>query len=246
MIPRVGGKSKLKKVIVGMMPPHETYVEPFVGGGHVFMFKDPANNNVINDKDKDIANIWQDEKDVGEKMIGKDFTPTREKFERLLNQKSFSSKEERLYRNLYLSIGSFSGNRRTFVGEKELNTWKKGVEWGKKYKTTKWKDYLNENKVKILNQDFKAVIKKYDSPTTLFYLDPPYSKSTRDYKENSVTPQDVYNALQGIKGKFILSYDFSPEVKKVFEKYRKKIVTTAYEQSGQQQKGIKEYLIMNF
>ena len=247
MISRVGGKSKLKKVIVGMMPPHETYVEPFVGGGHVFMYKDPVKNNIINDKDKDIADIWKDEKDIGDKMIGKDFTPSREKFAKLKNQKSFSSKEDRLYRNLFLSIGSFSGNRDTFVGDKELVTYKAGVEWGKKYKTSKWKDYLNENKVKILNQDYQSVIKKYDSPTTLFYLDPPYSKSTRDYKENvGVTPQQVFNALQGIKGKFILSYDFSPEVKKVFEKYRKKIVTTAYEQSGHQQKGKKEYLIMNF
>ena len=103
-----------------------------------------------------------------------------------------------------------------------------------------------KNKVKILNQDFASVIKKHDSPTTLFYLDPPYSKSKRDYKESGITPQDVYNALQGIKGKFILSYDFSPEVKKVFEKYKKRVVKTAYEQSGQQQTGVKEYLITNF
>ena len=246
MISRVGGKSKLKKQITNLMPEHKTYVEPFVGGGSVFFYKEPADVNVINDKDKDIYHIYSDMKAVGDKMIDKDFRPSREKFDRLKNQKTFSNKVDRLYRNLYLSINSFSSNRTSYVGEKEATVYKTG-ETGKKYKTTKWKDFLNDNHVKIFNSDFKAMIKKYDSPTTLFYLDPPYSESKGDYKEQGVTPQDVYDALKGIKGKFILSYDYSPLVHKTFHGYKKKLVRTKYETRGEgQAKDVKELLIMNY
>ena len=55
MIGRVGGKSKLKKKIISIMPQHKVYVEPFIGGGSVFFAKEPAELNIINDKDKDIV-----------------------------------------------------------------------------------------------------------------------------------------------------------------------------------------------
>lgn len=245
MIGRVGGKSKLKKKIISIMPQHKVYVEPFIGGGSVFFAKEPAELNIINDKDKDIANIYGDMKAVGEKMINKDFTPSRDKFNRLLKQTSFNNKQDRLYRNLYISLNSFSKNRKGYVGEKEANVYRTG-ESGKKYKTTKWKDFLNNNNVRIFNTDFKNIIKKYDSPDTLFYLDPPYSKSETDYAVGGVNPQDVYNSLQNIKGKFILSYDHSPLIKKIFNKYKFRTVKTVYETSGQRQEGIKEYLITNF
>ena len=47
---RVGGKTKLSKRIIEMMPEHETYIEPFVGGGSIFFRKPLVKNNVINDK----------------------------------------------------------------------------------------------------------------------------------------------------------------------------------------------------
>tara|TARA_R110002020_G_scaffold80434_3_gene200688 strand:- start:927 stop:1661 length:735 start_codon:yes stop_codon:yes gene_type:complete len=244
MIRRVGGKSKLKKKIVSLMPKHKTYVEAFVGGGHVLFEKKPAEINIINDKDIDIAHIYGDMKAVGDKMINKDFTGNRDKFFRLLNQKKFNNTEERLYRNLYISINSFAGNRKSYMGPNE-EIYRQGSNIGKKYKSTKYKDFLNNNNVKIFNTDFKNIIKKYDSKDTLFYLDPPYSKSTKDYK-HSVNPNDVYKALQGLKSKFILSYDHSPEIKKIFNKYKFKTVTTSYDMSGVRQGDIKEYLITNF
>ncbi len=247
MIGRVGGKSKLKKKIISIMPQHKVYVEPFIGGGSVFFAKEPAELNIINDKDKDIANIYGDMKAVGEKMINKSFQQDKDKFNRFLKQTSFKNKEERLYRNLYLSRLSYNGSRKSYIGDtsaKNIRFSREGA--GKNLKTTKWKDFLNNNNVRIFNTDFKNIIKKYDSPDTLFYLDPPYSKSETDYDVGGVNPQDVYNSLQNIKGKFILSYDHSPLIKKIFNKYKFRTVNTSYKMSGQRQEGIKEYLITNF
>jgi len=60
-----GGKSKLKKRIIAEIPPHKTYVEPFVGGGSVFFAKPLAEKNVINDLDKNLINFYKDLKNNG-------------------------------------------------------------------------------------------------------------------------------------------------------------------------------------
>ncbi len=104
IVGRVGGKSKLKDYIISLIPTHKIYVEAFVGGGAVFFGKEPSENEVVNDLGKDIYHIYKDMKTVGEQMINKDFTPSRDKFERLKKQNTFNSKTERLFRNLYLSL----------------------------------------------------------------------------------------------------------------------------------------------
>jgi len=245
MFGRVGGKSKLKEVITNYMPEHKIYVEPFVGGGSVFFYKEPVEINIINDLDKDIYYFYRDMKDVGEKMINRDFTGNREKFNKLKNQTKFKNNIERLYRNIYLSINSYGRKRLVYYGDKEEERLKNSNA-GKKYKTTKWKDFLNDNKVVITNKDFSKLIKKYDSKDTLFYLDPPYSKNKNAYIIDDLDPQNVFNALQNIKGKFILSYDYSPEIKKIFSKYKMIRLKTKYSISRVDNNAdVYEYLIMN-
>lgn len=244
LIKRVGGKSKLSKYINSKIPSHKIYIEPFVGGGAVFFEKGESEVEVVNDLDTDIYNIYRDMKAVGEQMINKDFSISRMKFNRLKNQKTFNSKAERLYRNLYLSLNSFRGDRKNFVGEKEI-AYRGDSNIGKKYKSTDYKDRLKN--VIIKNNDWKTIIKQYDSKDSFFYLDPPYSmaKDNKDYNNNDVTIDELYNTLKNIKGKFLLSYDFNPDIKKKFSGFKKTIVNTQYETSGNKINK-KEYLISNF
>ena len=118
MIRRLGGKSKLKNKIIELIPQHKIYVEPFVGGGSVFFGKPNSEIEIINDLDTDIYNIFQDTKDVGNTMINKTFIPTRIQFNELKTKTVFIDSSERLFRNLYLSMFSFSGNRITYMSEK--------------------------------------------------------------------------------------------------------------------------------
>ena len=245
MFARVGGKSKSKKMIINRIPPHKIYVEPFVGGGSIFFSKPKAEVNVINDKDKDVYHLYSDMKDVGDKMIDKDFTPTRTKFFNLLNKRSFSSKVERLYRNLYVSLNSFAGDRKSYLADKkEIELI--GSDRGKKYKTTKWKDFLQG--VKIHNSDYKTIIQKYDSKDTFFFLDPPYSMETEkksSYSE-TINIDELVNELKQIRGKFLMTYDDTPSNRKLFKGFKIKGFKVVYELSQKRQEGKKEIMIQNY
>ena len=61
----------------------------------------------------------------------------------------------------------------------------------------------------IENLDYSDVIKKYDSPTTYFYLDPPYWKTENYYSKHDFDKSDhkkLCNQIKYIQGKFGLSY----------------------------------------
>jgi len=72
----------------------------------------------------------------------------------------------------------------------------------------------------IENLDFRELIKKYDSPTTFFYLDPPYLTGGKNYKF-SWTLEDfkaLKNILDNVKGFWLLNEserDFD-EIIKIF------------------------------
>lgn len=58
-INRMGGKSRLRKEIINMIPSHICYVEPFFGAVWVFGGKAISEVEVINDKDKELINLFR-------------------------------------------------------------------------------------------------------------------------------------------------------------------------------------------
>lgn len=53
-----GGKQTLAERIVSMIPAHNLYCEPFVGGAAVFFSKPQSNLEVINDTNKELINFY--------------------------------------------------------------------------------------------------------------------------------------------------------------------------------------------
>jgi DNA adenine methylase len=107
---------------------------------------------------------------------------------------------------------------------------------------------------KVENMDFADLIVKYDSPTTYFYLDPPYFKTENYYSNHDFDRDDherLANVLDEVKGKFSLSYyDFDllhewfPEDKYKWE--RKEFAKAAAAKKGTKQNMGVELLIMNY
>ena len=244
IIARVGGKSKLKYIINTHIPNHKKYIEPFIGGGSIFFHKDKSDYEVVNDIDIDVYNIFNDMKTDGEKIIDMDFIPDRDIFNTFLSQETeplHEAVEDRLYRNLYISLFSFKGERKGYIGYKKEKAW--GYGGGKKYKNTKYKDRLKN--VIIENKDWRDIVLKYDSYDAFFYLDPPYScaENNDDYKYNSININEMVDILKNLKGKFLLSYDKNdPFLNKGFNIIN---VETQYKTKGKPVNK-NEYLIRNY
>jgi DNA adenine methylase len=102
--------------------------------------------------------------------------------------------------------------------------------------------------------DFAEVIEKYDSPTTYFYVDPPYWKTENYYSNHDFDRNDherLSESLINMEGKFSLSYyDFEllhewfPEDQYKWEK--KEFAKAAAAKKGTKQNMGEELLIMNY
>jgi len=94
---------------------------------------------------------------------------------------------------------------------------------------------------------YEEVLKRYDRPSTLFFVDPPYW-GPKLYKFN-FAPSDftvLAERLAGLKGRFILSLNDRPEVRQVFGQFRQRPLTVAYSAQRQSAKRFGELLIYNF
>jgi len=104
------------------------------------------------------------------------------------------------------------------------------------------------------NMNYSDVIKKYDSPTTYFYCDPPYWKTENYYSLHDFDRADhekLCNQLKNIQGKFSLSYynfdllrEWLPKDEYTWE--RKEFVKAASARKDVKQNKGEELLIMNY
>jgi len=94
---------------------------------------------------------------------------------------------------------------------------------------------------------YEKVLKRYDRPETLFYLDPPYF-GLELYRHNltALDFETMAARLGKLNGKFILSLNDVPEVRKIFKDFKirgRDLHYTAQKVAG---KRYKEVLITNF
>jgi DNA adenine methylase len=216
--PRLGGKSRSRKKVLKMFPPinsYNVYVEPFVGATNIILNAPIVKTMIGADSDTLLINILNDIKKVSTEDIKKfNFRGSRKKFNEI--KENFSKSKDpkiRLYQYLYLSYNSFSGSQTIFATGK-LSTGKqflKNIELIKeKYKH-----------IKFIKSDFIDTINKYDSPTTFFYLDPPYYNThVDDYETGNIDHLLLAETLRNIKGKFLLSHNDIPYIRRLYKGFK--------------------------
>lgn len=227
----LGGKSRLAKRIVEIIPEdHTCYCEPFCGAAWVFFEKEPSKHEVINDADGELVTFWRVVQNHLEEFLRyyKHAIISREMFD-LENRKDPTTLTDiqRAARYYYLQRLSFGGqvSKRTFgtatTGPANLNL-------------NTIEDVLLEvhwrlRRVTVEHLDAMECIRRYDRPSTFFYLDPPYWKThgyAVPWKEDDFVR--LRDGLSGIQGRFILSLNDTVEVRAIFSGFTFQKVSTTY------------------
>lgn len=244
---RMGGKSKLRKIIIDMIPEHTCYVELFFGAGWVYFGKEPSKVEVINDIDKELINLFKMIKYHApeiERMLEYQLS-SRDMFEEYKNYTiEYLTEINRAVRFLYLITQSFAG---------------KGQHYG--YGTNKipsqqifYKNILSDLKERLRNTyvenlGFEKVIDKYDRKNTFFFIDPPYFKTTGYESEFGEEHHLLLrDRLINLEGKFLLTINDHESTKEWYKDFNIKEVEVAYSVSKDMKarKKYKELIITNY
>lgn len=92
---------------------------------------------------------------------------------------------------------------------------------------------------------FAELLRRYDRPTTLFYLDPPYWGCEGDYGPLFARSdfEVLADQLARLKGRFLLSLNDVPEVRATFKRFKIERVETTYTLGVQAAQRVGEVLI---
>lgn len=247
MISYIGGKATISKWITPQIPNDiETYVEGFSGMFWVFFKMDLENypnlkTVVYNDYNKLNHNLmkWAKNYDVLHEALTHypcqqlgvvDTPPEYAEMFKLYQREVFDdnlviTEENGLEiacKYLYVLCQVFSGSKpetASYMDYKGKYRCKVLV-FMDKLKNPKYREHFDRITF-VENMDFQKVVEKYDSPTTYFYMDPPYYK-TENYYSNHIftieTHERLATCLQNVQGKFGLSYYDFPQLSEWFPK----------------------------
>lgn len=231
------------KEILPRIPPHRVYVEPFVGAGHVYWAKEPSEVEVINDLDPELMKWYQDLKKRS--RFSCDMTPNKEKFYRIREK----PRPLKFCDYLHLLKFSYGCKLRTYSPTKI----EKCLERENPSTCTvnrladnfdKFRDRLS--RTRILKRDYREILKKFDGPDTFFYLDPPFHELSCPYVSCDVDPKQIADAVRGLRGKWLLSYNEHPDVRAAFKGYKTEKFENQYSMNEYSTKHVVELLIRNY
>ena len=227
-----GGKLSLLPKILPLIPKHDLYCEPFIGGAAVFFAKQKAKVEVINDINGEVVNFYQ--------VLQNDFNALQKEIKTTLHSRDLHRRAQVIYSNpdmfdcikrawavWVLANMSFNNALDTGFTRSTDGKFSRRVASNR----DQFSDELAEriSGVQIECRDALKVIEMNDAPESFFYVDPPYVGACQGHYDGYT--QEDFNALLellgNIKGKFLLS------------SYRNEVLTQAVKLHGWHQIEIK-------
>lgn len=241
-LPWTGNKSCIYPTIEAFMPPHKTYIEPCMGSAEVFLRKEPAEREIINDYNGDLVKFFR-------------VLQRSEKLAYLLGRLYLSFNAEELFRanksrlaevpnilddvtetavmvenadwrDIELAaafmenqIFSFSSTGKTFAIAKKDMTRRFG------------RLVAASSRLRgaiILHRGYKDAINYAAGPDTFILLDPPYKGTEGMYQKSDFGGNEhavLFEFMHGIdekfsgECKFIITYNNDPYIVSLAEKY---------------------------
>jgi DNA adenine methylase len=205
-----GGKQTLAPIILGLIPEHRIYCEPFLGGAAVFFAKKPSKVEIINDTNCELINFYE--------VLKHDFVSLEKEVSISLHSRKKHHEAQVIYSNpdmfdrvkrawavWMLANSSYGcmldanfGYDRTGGTSKKLNNKRQAFN----------EDYaIRLQNTQIECCDALRVIRSRDMPDAFFYIDPPYVGADQGHYDGYMQEDfdGLLSLLENIKGKFLLS-----------------------------------------
>lgn len=220
--PYYGGKSYMASWILSFVPEHHAFVDLFGGSGAIILAKDPSPVEVFNDIDEGVTNFYAVLRDpqLAEELVRRlELTPysRKEYYDCLSSWKDCSDPVEKARRWYYVQATSFNGRFGAGIRTSAVATSRGMSAFVSAYQThvERIREVAERfRRVIIENLDFAEVVKRYDTPQTVFYADPPYVREKRNKTSTYVheISLDDHRRLVELalstKGKWVISgYD---------------------------------------
>lgn len=226
-----GGKWQLRHWIIGHMPDHQFYAEPFAGAASVLLSKPPApGGEIINDLNREVLNLFRVMRHSGrsKRLMQKlDWTPysqaeLREASEPTTNPVEMARRT--IVRSFMGIEGSGTGELKSGFRMGGVNLARLDQDGKKTFRNcatdwSHWKEALELtrrrlSKVMIYERDALDFIGLMNHPDCLVYVDPPYDHEARGKNRYSVEFTDhaaLVTALLATKSMVLLSGYECPE-----------------------------------
>ena len=246
----LGGKSRLADQIVDRMPSHTAYCEVFAGAAWVLFKKPESKVEIINDINRELVTLYRCVKYHLSELVQQFrwMLVARDEFDRFMKTPADTLTDiQRAARFFYLAKTSFGAkvSKPTFgiaaSGPPRINLLRIEEDLSQAH--------LRLARVFIECKPYAELLRRFDKPATLFYLDPPYWGNEKDYGEGLFSRDDyrvLAGLLDGLKGKFILSLNDVPGVRDTFANFHIEAVKTRYSISAKESQSVGEVLITNF
>lgn len=227
-----GGKYSHLDWLLPLLPPTPFYCEPFGGSAAVLINRPPVSVETYNDLDGEVAHFFRvlrDERDALVQAIG--LTPfSREEFELAINFPNGDITDVERARRFYVRARQV----RTGLAQKASSgRWANCVKTsraGMSGVISRWLGSVEDLpgiaerllRVQIEHAPALEVIRRYDTPDTLFYCDPPYTHGSRGDSNayaHEMTDEDheeLAAVLHAVEGKVAVSGYQSALMKKLY------------------------------
>ena len=244
----IGGKNRIAKKIVAIFPEHTTYVEPFAGGAQVLFHKEPSPTEVLNDLDGDVVNFFRVCQLHYEELLRflKFIVVSRKWFELFEIQDPQSLTDiQRAARFFYLQKNAYAGLIRRRKYHYNVATLPS-------FNPERVPEVIEEAhrrlaRVQIECLPYEEILSRFDRPTTLFYLDPPYwGRSLYRFNFSEADFRKLEERLRELRGMFVLSLNDVPEVRDLFRRFHFREIELSYTAQQTAGKRYRELLITNF
>jgi DNA adenine methylase len=232
-----GGKFSHLDWLLPLLPAAHHYCEPFAGSGAVLLNRTPARVETYNDVDGDVVNFFRTlRRQPMELARNIALTPfSREEFHEAIFDEPEALDELERARRFYIrarqartglaqtaSLGRWANCKNTSRAGMSgvISRWLGGVEALPEIGSRLLR-------VQIENRPALDVIRLYDSPTTLFYCDPPYLHDTRGdrsaygFEMDEIDHVELSTALHGCQAKVAISGYRNDLMDKLYAEWRR-------------------------